>query len=70
MPSSPRTLADRFRELLGRHGRPSDGPLVPQHAVRTPEAEPPIKLPNPPDGEAGTVLEEETKIASRDAPGG
>jgi len=70
MPSSPRTLADRFRELLGRYGRPIDDPFAPQHAVSTPEAEPPIKLPNPPDGEAGTILGEEAKVASRDAPGG
>ena len=44
--------------------------MAPQRGLSTPDAEPPIKLPNPPDGEAGTILEEETKIASRDAPGG
>jgi hypothetical protein len=37
-------------------------------ASATPE--PPIKVPNPPEGEASTVEAELTKIASRDAPGG
>jgi hypothetical protein len=36
----------------------------------TENAPPPVKVPNPPEGEVDEVASEEPKVASRDAPGG
>lgn len=50
-------------------GRPANSPAQAGKSPAPPSAKP-IKVPNPPEGEASTVAPETPKIGSRDAPGG
>ena len=55
---------DRDRERDDREGDDREGD------DESTAAEPPIKLPDPPDGEGGFTEPEIPKVGSRDAPGG
>ncbi len=69
-----------YRLWIGR-GRPLGSPLQDwleaERQVGAPEPgptinapQPPIKVPNPPEGEVDAVMRETPKVGSRDAPGG